>query len=107
MAFVKRDPSGQIVAVSRETAEGFEELVSEADPALQAFLAAVGQQSALAQSDLEFIRVLDDLLSVLIEKNVLMFTELPEQAQQKFAERNRLRQLRSGALQLLDSDKVI
>jgi hypothetical protein len=107
MAFVKRDAAGQIVAVSREMTDGFDELVPEEDTALQAFLTTVGQRSQLAQSDLEFIRVLDDVISVLLEKNILMFTELPEEAQEKFAERNRLRQLRSGALQILDNEKLI
>jgi hypothetical protein len=106
MAFVKRDVSGQIVAVSSEKAEGFDELLTEQSEELQAFLTAMGQQSALAQSDLEFIRVLDDLLSVLLDKNLLLFTELPEDAQRKIAERSHLRKLRRGALNILDPDQL-
>ncbi len=107
MAFVKRDESGEIVAVSREPVDGFDEAVDDADPALRVFLTQIGQSSDLAQSDLEFIRVLDDLINVLLDKNVLLFTELPEQAQAKIAERNRLRSLRSGALDLLDDEPLI
>lgn len=106
MAFVKRDDAGQIVAVSREPTDEFAEHITEESDELQAFLTAMGQQSALAQSDLEFIRVLDDLLSVLLDKNVLLFTELPEEAQRKVTERSRLRQLRRGSLDLLDSDRL-
>lgn len=107
MAFVKRDEHGEIVAVSREPGDGFTESIDDADPALRVFLTQIGQTSELAQSDLDFIRVLDDLISVLLEKNVLLFTELPEEAQAKVAERNRLRSLRSGALDLLDSEPLI
>lgn len=107
MAFVKRNEQGHIVAVSRELADDFPELVAEDSDELQAFLAAVGQSSALAQSDLEFIRVLDDLLTILLEKNLLLFTELPEEAQRKLSERNRLRQLGRNSLDLLDSEHLI
>ena len=107
MAFVKRDESGHIIAVSREAVDGCREAIDDADPALRAFLAQIGQHSDLAQSDLDFIRVLDDLINVLLEKNLLLFTELPEQAQAKIAERNRLRSLRSGALDLLDDEPLV
>lgn len=107
MAYVKRDQKGVIVAISREADNTFTEQIADNSAELQAFLSHVGHESELAETDFEFIRVLDDLLSVLLEKNVLMFTELPQEAQAKFLERNRLRKMRGGALNLLDDEKLL
>jgi len=38
------------------------------------------------------IRLLEDLIDLLIQKNVIFFTELPEQAQERIKERKRLRE---------------
>lgn len=45
----------------------------------------------LYASDLELIRVLEDLIDVLIGKGVIVLTDLPEAAQSKLAERRKLR----------------
>ena len=59
--------------------------------------------AALRASDLEVVRVLEDLIQVLIEKGVIQFTELPEPAQKKLLQRKRLR--RSSDLTLFDDDE--
>ncbi len=48
-------------------------------------------QARLADSDLEMIRVLEDLITVLIDKRVIMLTDLPPAAQGKLARRYQLR----------------
>ena len=45
----------------------------------------------LAGSDLEFVRVLEDLIDVLIEKRVIMLTDLPPAARRKLSLRSNLR----------------
>lgn len=104
MRYIKRDEFGQIKAVSSEPAPGFvpEEPADLTDIAI--FFNESGTQSALRSSDLEFIRVVDDLLDVLFSKGLVNFTDLPEKAQQKFIERGRLREQNRDALTLLDSD---
>ena len=49
-------------------------------------------QEALSGSDSEMIRVIEDLVDVLMEKGVFLFTELPEAAQSKLNARKKLRQ---------------
>ena len=65
------------------------------DPELHAFLSGTGDsaelQSALVASDLELVRVLEDLIAVLIDKRIIMLTDLPKAAQQKLAHRYELR----------------
>ena len=45
----------------------------------------------LSLSDIGIIRVLEDLIDLLIRKNIILFTELPEEAQTKIRERKRVR----------------
>ena len=103
MAFIRRDSNGIIEAVSREVAEGFAEALPDDDPELQGFLYSLGARSELAKSDLEFVRVLEDVLNLLMEKNILMFTDLPPEAQKKVLLRQTLRG-GDNALDLLDQE---
>ena len=106
MPYVKRDAKGQVLAVSLVPGDGCDEFIDDDSAELQPFLMSLGLPTELAHSDLEFIRVLDDVIEVLLEKNLLLFTELPDEAQRKIAERNRLRSLRRGSLDILDSEKL-
>lgn len=47
--------------------------------------------SALAESDLALVRGLEDLIYVLIQRDVIAFTDLPEPVQQQLLYRERLR----------------
>jgi hypothetical protein len=95
MPYVKRDGDGRIAAVYQAAAEGAEELIAADDEELKQFLTG-GDQEASAkrefmESDLGLARVLEDLIDLLIEKGVFMFTDLPGAAQQKLLERRGLR----------------
>lgn len=95
MAFVKRDAEGRIAAVSMHaTDEGMEELALD-NPELDAFLRQSLLESVAkrhwVESDLGLARVLEDLIDLLIEKNVFRFHDLPEAAQKKLIERRGLR----------------
>jgi hypothetical protein len=104
MPYVKRDNDGRIVSVSRESAQGCEPL-STMDPELQAFLASLeGRSEELRHTDLDFVRVLEDLVELLVGKGVILFTELPESAQEKMIFRQRLRSRMAGALNLIGND---
>jgi hypothetical protein len=48
-------------------------------------------RSALAESDFALVRGLEDLIYVLIQKDVIAFTDLPEPVQQQLLYRARLR----------------
>jgi hypothetical protein len=104
MPFVNRDSDGRVVSVSLErTVEHQEELASD-HPAVVAFVDAVAQgQNDLATTDLRLVRVLEDLIDLLIERQVLSFTDFPEVVQRKLLERQSIRSsIRS--LQLLSRE---
>ena len=45
----------------------------------------------LSLSDVSIIRVIEDLIDVLVKKNVIMLTDLPEEARDKLKERKKVR----------------
>jgi len=96
MLFVKRDDTGKIIALHTNPEPGVEEQKSIMDEEILEFL----DQSVdtdpwvqlLSLSDIGIIRVLEDLIDLLIRKNIILFTELPEEAQAKIRERKRVRE---------------
>lgn len=103
--YVKRNEDGQIVQASRKPSAEYREFVPPFAPELQAFMAEDEAFEAvdLSKTDLSFIRVLEDLLEVLMDKGLISFTDLPEPAQQKVMERQSLRK-RLNSVELMSSD---
>jgi hypothetical protein len=100
MPYVKRDDQGRITAVNLEPAEGLED-VPPNSPELLDFMTRMGlEHSTLQQSDMRLVRVLEDLIDLLIDRDVIRFTDLPLPAQEKLMERRSMRQS-LGALDLL------
>ena len=65
------------------------------------------EQGSLQESDMWLVRVLEDLIDLLIDRDVIRFTDLPLPAQEKLMERRSLRQT-LGALNLLgETDETI
>ncbi|GHC25172.1 tryptophan synthase subunit beta like protein [Aidingimonas halophila] len=104
--FVKRDEQGTIVMVCREASPECREFVESDSPELSAFL---GRETApeelheLRQSDLEFVRVLEDVIEILMDKGVISFTDLPDAAREKLMARQSMRQ-RANSVGLLGDD---
>lgn len=93
MPYVYRDADGSILAVYEQAVDGCEE-VSADDPALHAFAEKHlprPPQDEWVQSDLALARVMEDLIEILIDKKVIMFTDFPAGAQKKLLERRGLR----------------
>lgn len=94
MPYVTRDPAGRITEIHAEKTDAAQEELRPDDLALRQFLgtdAADALQSELIASDLGLIRVLEDLITVLIDKRIVMLTDLPQAAQRKLARRYDLR----------------
>lgn len=102
--YVKRDSAGRIESVSRIATKEIGEHIEDGDPEVIRFLHGDSrdQRAALRASDLEVIRVLEDLIEVLIARGVIHFTDLPDAAQNKLLGRKNLRQ--SGGFTLPDEE---
>ncbi|MFP8965962.1 tryptophan synthase subunit beta like protein [Pokkaliibacter sp. CJK22405] len=94
MPYIKRDEGGKIAAIFAQPEEQAKEQLAADDPELLAFLHQDDSHSKayMRQSDVELQRVLEDVIDLLIDKGVLMFTDLPAQAQRKLVGRKRVRQ---------------
>jgi hypothetical protein len=103
--YVRRDGSGQIVSVSREANAEHVECCAADRPDVALFVQRlVPRQAAMLESDLSLIRALEDLIDVLIRKDVLRLTDLPDSVQAKLLSRRRLRGS-LNSLQLLGDDE--
>lgn len=96
MLYIERDADGAIVAIRRaDTPDPDSEPVSLMDDEVLAFLAATGERQSLSHllmaSDGSMVRVLEDLIDLLIAKNIILFTDLPPAARDKIMGRKRLR----------------
>lgn len=95
MLFIERNEQGAITAIRQGEYQSDREPFSLLDDEVLAFLKESGEIDTLSQvlafSDNTLIRVLEDLIDVLIEKKVLLFTDLPPEAQEKIRERKRIR----------------
>lgn len=101
--FVRRDEAGRIVAASLEAEGAISELIEDGDPELLAFGQGEAGDATLTASDLKLVRVLEDIVDLLIERDVIRFTDLPEQAQEKLMERKSMRASMRSGLNLLGS----
>jgi len=93
MLFVERGTDGKIIALYNAPHPSALEQRSLMDEEVLAFFNATESWKQLMSfSDLATIRILEDLIDVLVRKNVIQFTELPEQAQHRILERKQMRE---------------
>lgn len=104
MPYVKRDQNGHIVAAWKEAPEPGCEFVAEGDAQLVTFLGfdnGRGNGHFTLASDLQMVRVIEDVINILIAKHVIVLTDLPEAVQ------NKLLQQRHRRENLLGSTAII
>lgn len=109
MLYVKRDAWGNLQQVEAAPFEGMNgDLLADSEEA-QAWLANQTLESSLLQleqSDLDMIRVLEDLITLLIRKGVVRITDLPEAAQSKLVGRSKARDALGGLHRLINHDET-
>ena len=96
MLHIERDDAGNIIALHIKAVPGVREQKSIMDEEILEFLNKNVDTDPWVQllslSDIGIIRILEDLIDLLIRKNIILFTELPEEAQAKISERKRVRE---------------
>ena len=109
MFYVQRDHNNALVRVEAQAfAEATETLPADHHE-IQAWFGGDEIENSLKQlksSDLEMIRVLDDLIQVLTAKGVIRITDLPPAAQAKFLERTQARAALGGLSELINDDET-
>ena len=100
MPYAERDKSGRIIALLNVPGATPSENLSSSDPEVLEFLLNSGSpetsKAFLSGSDSDLVRVIEDLVELLIDKNIIMITELPRAAQQKLMSRKSARETRGS-----------
>ena len=95
MLYARRNTSGDIVAVYSDAHGEATEVVSLDHPDFLAFITHGDPSEAfrthLATSDAAMLRILEDLIAILIDKDVIEPADFPEAARTKLARRKMMR----------------
>jgi hypothetical protein len=106
MLYIERNEDGAIVAIYQAPSEKATEHKTLIDEEVFEFLGSDGKPDSwiklLSLSDVSIIRVLEDLVDLLVKKNVIMMTELPDEAIAKLRERKRVRERMEGDHLMVD-----
>jgi hypothetical protein len=109
MPYVCRNAQGRVVGLSEQPSDPADESLPASHPDVLDFLFRdTGDERASARflaSDLAFIRVVEDLVAVLVEKRVIAFTDLPPAAQDKLLDRRSMRSYLSGVSGVFAADE--
>ena len=96
MLYAIRNEQGRIISLSETPKQGAEN-VDIKNPEVLEFLSINDEEftaeAFLEKSDTEVARIFEDLVDVLIHKGLIMFTDLPDQAQQKLLSRKLARNI--------------
>ena len=110
MPYVTRDENGRINAISEKRTATAAEYVEASDAEVLAFIRGATPDSMrrrLVGSDNEMARITEDLVDVLIARNIINFTDLPIQAQKKLVARQKIRRNLSALSNLVtDADDI-
>jgi len=106
MPYVIRNAAGEIESLHSSSPSSQAELLPPEHPELLAFV--MGKQDGRMDSlDLDFIRVIEDVITLLVEKRVFRYTDLPEAVQQKLNQRRTTRQKESNLQVLTELEKPL
>ena len=110
MPYVIRDKSGRISGVSDHPEVGISEEIASDHPDLTQFLVDQGLttpetiRQRLAESDLQMVRLVDDLIDLLMDKSLIKFTDLPQAAAEKYLHRQVARRRLQGSFVVDEND---
>ena len=106
MLYIERDADGTITAIYNAPQANAREEKTAFDDEILDFLNNAGtddpKKLLLSLSDKGMIRLVEDLIDLLIRKKVILYTELPQHAQEKMKERARLRKTADSDILMAD-----
>jgi hypothetical protein len=109
MVYVQRDTDGRLLRVEHQPFTDMTETLAVENEELHAWLTmredVHERLSKLKNSDLEMVRVLEDLVDVLVSRGVIRYTDLPEAARNKLHARADTRASLSGLSGLLGDEE--
>lgn len=110
MAYILKNKDGEIIASSptENIAEGWEAVDKNNHAAYVMFLqSSLDTTSRFRESDIQLVRVLEDLIGLLIERDVIRFTDLPAMAQKRLNDRESMRKETSLSSLMVEKDDFL
>jgi hypothetical protein len=109
MAYIKRNHAGNIIALAETPFENSDEQLPIDSPELIQYLidssSSDEAKTALSGSDYTLIRVIEDIVNTLVERNIILFTDLPQAAQEKLSSRQKVRGHLNNLNNLISDDE--
>ncbi len=93
MAYVFKNSQGNVIAASasENLGKGWMFIEDNAREYLEFLENSLAENAPFRESDIQLARVLEDLISMLIEKNIIRFTDFPQAAQKRLNDRQGMR----------------
>lgn len=110
MAYVQRDEHGKISAIfESENKDATEQLPLDSTELIEYLTKSVDSAEQakvlLNSSDYSLIRVIEDIVNTLVNKKLILFTDLPLAAQEKLSNRQKVRGHVSDLQNLMDDSE--
>ena len=105
MAYVYKNTQGNVVAASasENLGKGWLYVDDNNKDYLEFLESSLADNAPFRESDIQLARVLEDLISMLIEKNIIRFTDFPQAAQKRLNDRQSMRK-KSQLSKLIDEN---
>ena len=105
MAYVFKNAQGAVVAASasENLGKGWMFVEDNTKEYLDFLENALAGGAEFRESDIQLARVLEDLISMLIERNIIRFTDFPQAAQKRLNDRQGMRK-RTQLSKLIDEN---
>jgi len=111
MLYIKFSEDNNITEIDFSAKEGFEE-ISLHDPRLSEFIEKSENseeiiRKVLSRLDLDMVRTIEDVIDILIDRNVMLLTDLPDPVQNKILFKKTIRNLNKKSESILDDQDYI
>jgi hypothetical protein len=111
MPYISRNGQGEIVELHDSPIENGDQWMEANNPEVLAFLKRIERtdqvKHILTSTDHDMLRVVEDLIDLLMEKQMFTYTELPEAVQLKLNARKQLRKDMNMLGGLINDDDTI
>jgi hypothetical protein len=94
MAYIFKNAQGKVIAASitENLGHGWLFVEDNAKEYLEFLDSSLAKNAPFRESDIQLARVLEDLISILIERNLIQFTDFPAAAQKRLNDRQNMRE---------------
>jgi len=119
MAYVFKNRDGKVIAVSSENigaeainteeniGQGWEAIEDNPKDYIQFLENSLAKSAPFRESDIQLVRVLEDVINLLIERSIIRFTDLPLTAQKRLNDRESMRKKTNLTGLMSEKDDII